>query len=107
MATFHLGPGDRGKLISIKKNDDLVITLPENPTTGYRWAVQLSGDILQIKEPPVYLSVGEAVGSGGTRMFSFAANGAGDSELTFKLHRPWERESSSSSDMKLRIHVEL
>jgi inhibitor of cysteine peptidase len=105
MATYRLGKSDGGKVVSVRQGDEIVVALPENPTTGYRWAIDLSGSILKLAGPPAFLGTGETVGSGGVRTFTVIAEEVGDSVLTFQLRRPWETDPPSATDIPFHIRV--
>src|SRR5260370_24543853 len=42
MSTITLTQADKGKSITVHTGEEIVIMLPENPTTGYRWAIDRS-----------------------------------------------------------------
>jgi inhibitor of cysteine peptidase len=80
-----------------------VLRLPENPTTGYRWA----GD------PPAFLSLtrddnapGDAPGAAGVRVLEFVAAAPGRGELTLACTRAWDPAAPAMERFNVTIVVE-
>lgn len=84
-ATAELGLG-------FPKNTIFSVKLYENASTGFTWAVDVSGD------PEVVTALGTDVvwdepvmpGSGGTRYFRYLASGSGEATIRFRYARSWE-----------------
>ena len=91
MAEILLTEGHNGGAVTAKVGDTLIIQLPENPTTGFRWSaavadpgsLALTGDAF---EPGGQLGVG----GGGLRRWRFEAKRPSRSGLEFRLARTWE-----------------
>ena len=86
---------DSGQTIDIGANQEFVIALGANPTTGYDWEVSLDETILELVEKTYKL--GEeaeegVVGAGGVEYFRFKALKAGETEITLVYKRTWEEE---------------
>jgi predicted secreted protein len=75
----------------------LKINLPENPTTGYRWAILASPDNL-IEGSHSYTCsdkrIPPAPGSGGSRLFEFWATDKVDGLLVLSYERSWEKDKN-------------
>lgn len=69
----------------------IVVTLPENPSTGYQW--QLAKPLTLLKMEETYLA-GKAnagiVGVLGTKTFKFTAEKIGQDDIHLVHIRPWE-----------------
>jgi inhibitor of cysteine peptidase len=89
----HLGP------VEMCVGEELVLELAENPTTGYRWSVQVSGDVLLELMPATYAGAGTGIGAGGRRTFRFNAMRPGTASVRATLCRSWEL------DHPLRDHI--
>jgi inhibitor of cysteine peptidase len=87
---FHLSTAQSGCLIEARVGDELVLQLPENPTTGYRWQPE-SGLQVSAREDR-FEPAAEAPGAGGVRTLRFFLSIPGSSDLSFSLRRPWEVE---------------
>lgn len=73
----------------------LTLTLPSNPSTGYRWLVQNpASNILRSLGPEVYSAPEEAgiVGSAGMSTWRFEARAAGEGHLVLVYQQPWAPE---------------
>lgn len=73
----------------------VVLTLPSNPTTGYRWRVQNpAAQVLRSLGPEVYSNPEEAglVGSAGQSTWRFQAQATGEGHLLLVYQQPWAPE---------------
>ena len=87
---------DSTQTINTGTNQEFIIALDSNPTTGYSWQVSFDTTALELIEQTYEL--GEyakegIVGAGGTELFRFKALKSGDFQITFDYQRPWEDES--------------
>jgi len=86
---------DSGQAISIGVNQQFVIALGSNPTTGYSWQESYDEATLELVEKTYKLGE-EAkqgmVGAGGVEYFRFKALKTGKAEITMVYKRPWEEE---------------
>lgn len=99
MILIDKGANDRR--ISSKVGDIIAVQLEENPTTGYRWQI-LSYDDMHLKLlEDAYGLDGDAVGSGGRRLFSFEIVKSGLSKLIIALENLWEHHTVE--EFKLEI----
>ncbi|MFB0558985.1 MAG: protease inhibitor I42 family protein [Dehalococcoidales bacterium] len=84
---------DSGQTIDIGVNQEFVIALGSNPTTGYSWQESYDESMLELVEktykpgPEVKQGV---VGAGGVEYFRFKPLKAGEAEITLVYKRPWE-----------------
>lgn len=73
----------------------LILSLPSNPTTGYRWAIQDSaGGVLRALGPEVYSNPEDAgvVGAAGVSTWRFQAFATGNGRLRLTSQQPWAPE---------------
>lgn len=107
MSSFVLTEEDKGKTITIHQGDQVVINLKENPTTGYRWAIDKVDNALLVPDQAGYSqSPGGGIGSGGRRLFVFNAKGPGTVHLQLKLWREWEGDTSIIDRFDVTIQIE-
>jgi inhibitor of cysteine peptidase len=86
---------DNGKTIQLPTGDRVTVSLDENPTTGYRWAIQtMTAPLLELESSDYAPPSGSAVGTGGMRRMVFAIRQAGMARLELKLWREWEGDTS-------------
>jgi inhibitor of cysteine peptidase len=105
MAEIEIGEDQNGQVISFKNGDVLVIRLPENPTTGFRWNVkEADPSLLKLQSDDFSPAKAGGVGAGGVRLFRFAALGLGEAALALDLARAWE-PAKPRSQFRLRVSV--
>ena len=76
---------------AVAQNDELVLRLPENPTTGYRWEVTQSGaGALRLIDDRFVAGAGAAPGADGQRVIRFAAIASGAVQVAAIKRRAWE-----------------
>jgi len=93
--------------LQLKTGQNLILTLPSNPTTGYRWAIQDSaGGVLRALGPEVYSSSESGViGGGGQSTWRFQAFAAGQRRLRLTSQQPWEPEAEPAETFDCAITV--
>ena len=95
MAVFALTQADNGESLFVKGGDIVNVSIPENPTTGYRWAVDtVDASVLRLLNSTFSTSSGLAIGGGGTRTMTFQAVGPGSTSINLKLWREWLGDAS-------------
>jgi len=106
----NLSKTDDGKQLTLNVGQDLTIRLPENPTTGYRWAVDEptqrdpSTEILVFTDRSYSAEKAVGIGGGGMCTLTFNAQKAGVAELRLKLWQPSENDVDDR--FHLTIHVQ-
>ncbi len=86
----------------------LIVSLPSNPTTGYRWSIQDSaGGVLRSLGPEVYTSSdnGQLLGSGGQSTWRFQVFAPGSGRLRLTSQQPWEPEAEPAQVFDCPITV--
>jgi inhibitor of cysteine peptidase len=99
--TVVLTKQDKDKVQNVTVGESFVITLDENPTTGYVWAVEGQPELLVLQSSdyvsdvhPNQSGAPMIVGAGGKRSFTFMAQKSGTTTLKLKHWRSWEGDSS-------------
>ena len=106
MSRFVLTEADDGREVDVEPNDSLVVSLPENPATGFLWTVASeTGGILELENSDFSAAAGAGVGGGGRRVISFRAATAGRAILELVCRRPWETDASAAGRYHLVINV--
>ena len=87
----------------------LTLTLPSNPSTGYRWRVENAGaEVLTPLGPEVYSNpeAGGMVGSAGQSTWRFRARQAGEGRLLLVYPQPWDTQAAAAEtfDCQLSVH---
>jgi len=76
----------------LQVGQNLTLSLPSNPSTGYRWLVQNPApDVLRSLGKELYNSPEEAgiVGSAGVSSWRFQAKASGEGHLILVYQQPW------------------
>jgi inhibitor of cysteine peptidase len=83
------------------------VVLKGNPTTGYSWHFEVSGDgvLALVSECYSDSSQNVLVGGGGRYIWNFKALKAGEAAITFKYYRAWEGESSATAENTVIFRV--
>ena len=105
MTDYELLREHNGQTVELHRGDTLVIRLPDNPTTGFRWAVDSFDSEVMTRLQEEYSSASSAIGGGGLRRFAFQASSTGSSVIALKLWRSWEGEGSVRSRFQVTVKV--
>jgi inhibitor of cysteine peptidase len=110
---------DGSSTVTLEEEDDcplqlesrqyLVLTLPSNPSTGYRWQVRESASrVLRNLGPEVYSEAKDSgvVGSAGQSTWRFQAVQTGQDSLLLVYQRPWEVGKEPEKIFDCAISVE-
>lgn len=87
---------DSGQAISIGVNQEFIIALGSNPTTGYGWQESYDEAVLELVEKtykPGEQAEQGVVGAGGVEFFRFKALKTGKTEIALVYKRPWEEKT--------------
>lgn len=106
MTDVALGAADRGRTIEVTQGYRVLLRLPENSSTGYRWELeQLEGDALKLQADTYHPSASPALGAGGVRGFDFLARSPGNAVLRLRLRRPWEPAGPAAETFEVTVQV--
>ncbi|MFD7105885.1 protease inhibitor I42 family protein [Streptomyces celluloflavus] len=99
------GPADDGTTHTVRLGEEIVLSLPENPTTGYRWQLVSAGTPTLRTNGDHYEPGGTGTGAGGTRTLRFIAAEPGDATLRLVNRRSWEADGEEAGSFALTLHV--
>lgn len=99
---------DSSKTINLSKNQEFIIALQANPTTGYDWQPDFDAGILnQVKKD--YQQADNSgkplVGSGGTDFFTYKALKAGTTKITLTYKRSWETPKAEDKQQVFNVVI--
>jgi len=95
MPTITITQADKGKTFEVRPGDTLRVELAENPTTGYRWAIDRTDErIVELAGSEYQPAPSSGVGGGGLRTFTFKALRPGAARVELKYWREWQGDSS-------------
>jgi len=93
MAELILTQADKGQFFEVQRDDVILIRLPENPTTGYLWAIdEINGAVLELEDSDFVPASNAGIGGGGERIFRLSAKSTGTSHVELKMKREWEAD---------------
>ena len=99
---------DSGQTIDIGVNQEFVIALGSNPTTGYGWQESYDENMLELVEKTYKLGK-EAeqgmVGAGGVEYFRLKPLKTGKTEITLVYKRPWEEPTPQDVTKVFTINI--
>lgn len=96
-----------GGSVTLALDQRLIVRLPSNPSTGYRWSVaQQSSGVLEPDGAPTYEkgASGDA-GAGGTEIWKFVPTKAGEETLRLEYRRLWETDAAPARVVTYKVTV--
>jgi inhibitor of cysteine peptidase len=107
VARLQISSVDHGRSVALHVGDELVVRLPENPTTGYRWQLDSSGSgFLALRNDEFELPADVAMGASGTRILTFQATSPGVGHLHLELRREWEQGQPPIQDFPISVLID-
>lgn len=94
-----------GRRINLTLGQTFEISLRENPSTGFRWTLEASGEPICALLGDSFTPSGGPPGAGGVHQWQFEAVQVGQSRIALTYQRPWEQSKPSASTFTLRIDV--
>jgi inhibitor of cysteine peptidase len=87
-----------GSQVKVAVGDEIVVRIPEIPTSGYAWSVSSVDPQLQVVSDAFVADGGElpAPGAGGQHVVRLRAQSAGHARAVLVLKRPWESSASQT-----------
>ncbi len=76
--------------VSVSVGERLDITLPENPTTGFRWELTMDGTPACVPRGSTFEAPAAGLGRGGIRRWRFEAAQAGSGTIELVYRRSFE-----------------
>ena len=100
-----LTEADNDRTLDLAVGDTVRISLPENATTGYRWAIdRLDDDVIEASgSDPHYPA--DTPGSGGRMAFTFRPKKSGSGEIVLKYWRHFEGDASVQKRFRVRLNA--
>lgn len=85
-----LGPEDNGETFNLNEGTEVIVNLPENPTTGYEWGIVEGMDSLNLLENKYISPENQELGKGGIRRVKFTIENS--ERFTMHYKRSWENQ---------------
>lgn len=93
---------------SMQPGQTLILSLPSNPASGYRWTLRdVSTAQLKSLGPEVFSSPqNDLIGGDGISTWRFEAAESGSGRLYLAYQRPWESDTEPADLFDCRIEVQ-
>lgn len=94
--------------LSMQPGQTLILSLPSNPASGYRWTLRdVSTAQLNSLGPEVFSSPqNDLIGGDGISTWRFEAAESGSGRLYLAYQRPWESDTEPADLFDCRIEVQ-
>jgi len=98
MAAIDLTEDNDSSTCAAAVGDEIALTLPETPTSGYRWTIErLDAGVLELVDDAYSPPEPGLLGGKGEHRWTFRVVGPGSTPLRLELKRIWDAESAVSS----------
>lgn len=91
MAEIFLNETQDRSIARARVGDTIVLSLTENPTTGYRWKISATAPLAAVADD--FRAADAASGSGGRRIARFTTSVSGSARLEAELCRSWQPDT--------------
>jgi len=103
---IELDADDDAAEIEMEVEEEILVKLEANPTTGYTWAVDSDVDgSLRLVGEIEFESESNLAGAGGKQMLRFKALTPGEGNLTLIYHRPFEPDAEPLREFSVSVVV--
>lgn len=105
MTTVELTQSALGASHELLVGDEVVIRLPENPTTGFRWSFALSSEGTLVSRGDTFVPASAALtpGAAGERVLRFVATRPGSASIKLTHGRTWEAGDKPSTQVHFSV----
>jgi inhibitor of cysteine peptidase len=106
VAVIAVGVAEDGSEIRASVNDTIALRLPENPTSGVRWAFErLEGPVRLARDEYEPLA-GGGIGAAAVRILTLQPLAPGKIHLKLKRLQEWEGPSTIDATFSCSVRVE-
>lgn len=104
---FTNNPQNMEDDFQIEIGDKIYVKLCSNPTTGFSWSYEMSGDtVLKEEDYDFEEPEGDAVGAAGNETWTFEATEQGEGVINMEYSQPWEGGIKGEWTYKISVVVE-
>ena len=91
----------------VEIGDKIKVKLCSNPTTGFQWEYEISGEnVLKEEDHDFEEPEGDGVGAPGIEVWTFEAVAKGTTEVRMEYSRPWEGGEKEEWTYTMTVTVE-
>ena len=99
----HVDDSRNGGEVELPVGEEIEVELAENPTTGYRWHLDMPEAAGLVCVEDTFQRSGDALGASGRRRWRFRANHEGVTRIQFAYRRSWERSPTKTFEITIRV----
>jgi predicted secreted protein len=92
-----------GEHVEATTGDRIVIRIPENATTGFRWQLTDVTALVDVVEDELEPPTSAAPGAGATRRVTLLAREAGEGHAELALVQPWEGKAADRFELSFTV----
>lgn len=97
---------DHNRSAEVRVGEHIAVQLPENPSTGFSWAIDETNRRLLTLDGSDYVAPDSGfIGAKGRRTFRFTARRPGEMTLQLKYWRVWEGDSSVKERFTVTLRI--
>jgi inhibitor of cysteine peptidase len=98
---------DPKKTVQRTVGETFSIVLDSNPTTGYQWQLANPPDekIVKLIRSEYRASKTNLTGAGGKEIWTFVTLDTGQTAISFKYVRPWEKDKEPKKNVEFTLYV--
>lgn len=91
--------------IRVSLDDQLVLRLESNPSTGFSWQIAspLDESIVRFEESRYVSDPSKLIGSGGSEYWTFRAVGTGRTTIAMRYVQSWESAEGTIREFQLEV----
>jgi inhibitor of cysteine peptidase len=106
MARHHFTLNEPKGAWDVDVGDEIVIEIPENATTGFRWDIRAEPkECIQVEHSDFLPPEGDAGGAAGTRQVRLRPVSSGTASLTFQLVSPFRKNDPPARTGTIVLNV--
>lgn len=93
--------------ITVSAGEKFAIIIASNPTTGFSWQIAkpINGKVIKFLNSEYIPAKSGLIGAGGKEVWTFVAVAAGETSISLKYVRPWEKEKSAEAEATYTVIV--
>lgn len=104
MTIISINQDSADQRIDVSVGDSIVVTLPENPTTGFRWILNTDlSPVAELRSDAFDQGGREMFGAPGSRRFTFVVAQAGEANLGLENRQEWEPDASAAKTFSITV----
>jgi len=87
---FTKNPNSMRNDFEIEVGDKVYVDLCSNPTTGFEWSYEMSGEVVKEEDHDFHLPDSDVPGAPGKESWTFEGVSKGNSEILMEYSQPWD-----------------